>query len=130
MTTDGTKVGVEAEPVPPPHVLEALRLLNAALEADPSAMHALLAHHIRCAESVPIYDTVRVRGDSRAYSVSPLGLVWACVGRVPSGKWEGFPWLDVDTDSRLRPVRFRLCTTPPLTGVQFLEVDFPEAKTP
>lgn len=130
MTAKGSDGSMEQEPTPPAHVVEALRLLNEALEADPAAVHALLAHHVVCKEGVALCDTVRIRGDVTTHSASPLGLVWACVGRIPSGERKGFPWVDVETDTHFRPVRFVLGTVPSPSGVRYMDADPPKAVSP
>lgn len=85
---------------PPAHVLDALDALNAALKADPTAMHELLAHRVPCNEALARHPTILVRREQEGHSVSAFGLLNGCLGAIPAGPLQDAGWLTLEEKSR------------------------------
>lgn len=98
-------------PEPPAPVLDALEVLNAALEADPTAMRALMDYRPPCNDALARHPTIQV-SSGPAPTVSALGLINGCLGLVPAGPKEGWGWVALETDRAGVPLRFVLSTVP------------------
>jgi hypothetical protein len=67
-----------------------IHILNELLEADSTAIEALIGHRVPCNESLAVHPTVQVAQDREGHTVGLLGILNGLVGVIESGPKEGW----------------------------------------